>query len=282
MKVIQHKSELSKLTAEAKDNGATIGFVPTMGALHEGHLSLIRQALAESDLVVVSIFVNPTQFDKPEDLDKYPVNQQEDIKKLQTLDKNLIVFTPFTREIYENGLETEEFDLGAVADKMEGKFRKGHFDGVATVLKKLFDIVHPDKAFFGEKDYQQLLIVKKLVTLLQLPITVIGCSISRQKGGLARSSRNRRLDKRQQKEALLLYHSLQRAGEQYDKKSIRSLKDEIEEDFKNHPDLKLDYFEIVDAATLDSVDQIENNKKYRAFIAAYIDGVRLIDNLALN
>lgn len=282
MNVVHLKKELTQLLKERRKSSDIVGFVPTMGALHEGHFSLIRQALADSDCVVVSIFVNPTQFDNPDDLQKYPKSLEQDVQKLKGVSDDLILFIPTTEEIYTNGLVSEEFDFGGLTTKMEGKYRNGHFEGVGTVLKKLFHIVQPDKAFFGEKDYQQLLIVKKLVALLKLPIAIISCPISREKNGLARSSRNRRLSDFEQEEATLLYKSLVWAKKNFGKKSPDFLIEKVKRNFELHPQLHLDYFEIADAATLEHTQEIEEDKKYRAFIAAYYGEVRLIDNIALN
>lgn len=282
MHIIHHKKELTGLLKERKKPGDIVGFVPTMGALHQGHLSLIHQAKREADLVVVSIFVNPTQFDNSSDLEKYPRGLPQDKAFLEEADDDIILFAPQTEEIYGSDPKTETFDFGPVATVMEGASRKGHFDGVGTVLKHLFEIIAPDKAFFGEKDYQQLLIVKRLVELLNLPIEVVGCPIDRQKNGLARSSRNKRLTAEQQEEAAFIYQSLQKARSSFHKSTPQEIRAAIEQDFKDNPHFKLDYFEIANADNLQKVVAFDSNKKYRAFIAAGIGEVRLIDNIALN
>lgn len=280
--VIHQKKKLTDLLNESRKSAKTIGLVPTMGTLHQGHFSLIEKAQAESDLVVVSIFVNPTQFDKKSDLENYPQNLDEDVQKIDRNFENIIIFAPNVNEVYGSDLTSEQFDFGPLATKMEGRFRSGHFDGVGTVLKKLFGIIEPDKAFFGEKDYQQFLIVKKLVDLIDQPIEIVGCPINRQENGLARSSRNKRLSKTEQDEATLLYKSLKKAEENFGTKDANIIIDQVQQDFKAHNGLKLDYFEIADAETLESARTIENNRNYRAFIAAHLNGVRLIDNMALN
>lgn len=282
MKIIKSKNELTCLLNEERKKSKTIGFVPTMGALHEGHFSLVEAAERGCDLTIVSIFINPTQFDNSSDLKNYPRKTAEDIKKLHSLFKNLIIFTPDTQEIYEEAVTAENFDFGKLEHKMEGAFRQGHFDGVGTVLKKLFKIVQPDKAYFGEKDYQQLLIVKKLVEIIGLPIEIIGCPISREANGLARSSRNERLSAQQKEEAALLYQSLIRTKTAFGIKNAAALTEEVKSEFKKHPACKLDYFEIADARTLEAAHHFETGKKYRAFIAAFIGEIRLIDNIALN
>lgn len=253
-----------------------------MGALHQGHLSLIEKAQEESDVVVVSIFVNPTQFDKPSDLENYPLNLEADVEKLEKEFKNIIVFAPNAGEVYGEKIASETFDFGSLATKMEGKFRSGHFDGVGTVLKKLFEIVNPNKAFFGEKDYQQFLIVKKLITLIDQSIEIVGCPISRQENGLARSSRNKRLTKQQQDEAKILYESLKYAKTKFGTNDVKSIVDEVTGNFKKNPLFELEYFEIANAETLETAKTVETNRNYRAFIAAHINGVRLIDNMPLN
>ena len=283
MKLIHQKDALIPLVKERRTPAKIVGFVPTMGALHQGHFSLISKARSESDLVVVSIFVNPTQFDNPDDLENYPKNLDKDMQKLKDRFENLIIFAPDIQEIYGTLPKAEHFEFGILTHKMEGKSRDGHFDGVGTVLKKLFEIVRPDKAFFGEKDYQQLVIVKKLVQLLDLDIDIIGCPIKREANGLARSSRNKRLTGQQREQAALLYQSLQKAKRQFGTKRIVDIVADIKMDFERHPEFELVYFEIADADTLATVQTVEKNKKYRAFVAVYIGKeVRLIDNMALN
>lgn len=282
MDLIHHKNALKSLLKQRRSQNNIVGFVPTMGALHQGHLSLISIAQQQCDLVVVSIFVNPTQFDNAADLEKYPRGLEEDLHKLKENFDNLIIFAPHTEEIYDSQLTSETFAFGELAKKMEGASRDGHFDGVGTILKKFFTIIQPDKAFFGEKDYQQLLIVKKLVDLLNLPLEIIGCPISREENGLARSSRNKRLTADQQKEAGFIYKMLLKAKTNFNNKSISTIIDSIEKDFKNNSSFKLDYFEIVDAETLNTAQQVKKDKKYRAFVAAYMGEIRLIDNIALN
>lgn len=283
MLLIHSKNELKSELNQLRENNQTIGYVPTMGALHEGHLSLIEKSVSNCNSTVISIFVNPTQFDNPEDLDKYPRNVANDLKKLkERFSDNLLIFAPSSTEIYGEELQAEQFDFGEIENKMEGASRDDHFNGVGTVLKKFFTLINPDQAFFGEKDYQQLLIVKKLVEILNLPLQIVGCPVSRTKKGLARSSRNKRLTPQQKKEALLLYKSLKWTKINFGVKTAAALVNKIKQDFKSHPDFTLDYFEIADAETLESVTNFKDNKKYRAFIAAFIGEVRLIDNMALN
>ncbi|SHI84222.1 pantothenate synthetase [Mesonia phycicola] len=284
MQVYQDKQGVQSTIQEFKKNSKIVGLVPTMGALHEGHLSLIRQAKHVCDQVVISIFVNPTQFNNASDLEKYPRTLEEDLKLLKQNFNDLIIFAPSEKEIYGNDILSEKFEFGNLETQMEGKHRSGHFDGVGTILKRLFDVTNPDKAFFGEKDYQQLQIVKKLIELTQQDVEIIGCPISREENGLARSSRNKRLTSKEQDQATFIYKTLEKARSEFGTKNALVLKEEIENLFKSEQDfLKLEYFEISDANTLEPVGEtIDSNKKYRAFIAAYANDVRLIDNIALN
>lgn len=282
MQIFKEKEALGSLIETFKKDDLSVGFVPTMGALHQGHISLVAQALKACDKVIVSIFVNPTQFDNPGDLQKYPRTLDNDIVLLSELSEEVIVFAPNPAEIYGEEIVSERFSFDGLEDQMEGKFRKGHFDGVGTVVKKLFEIVRPDKAFFGEKDFQQLQIIRKLVEKHQLPIEIIGCPIDRESTGLARSSRNERLAPDQRLKAKFIYEVLNRVKEDFGTKSASELTQWVESQFNNNPELKLEYFEIADVDTLESLQEKLNGKSYRAFIAVYSGDVRLIDNIALN
>lgn len=282
MQIIKEKAPLTEVISKLKNKNSSIGFVPTMGALHEGHLSLVRQAASVCDMVVVSIFINPTQFDNAKDLDNYPRTLDSDIKKLAELDLNLIIFTPTAAELYNNNVESEHFEFDGLEYEMEGKFRNGHFDGVGTVVKKLFEIVKPHKAFFGEKDYQQLQIIRKLVRRHELPLEIIGCPISREKNGLARSSRNERLSPKIRLEASFIHETLLKAKDKFGTESANLIYKWVEKEFKTHPYFKLEYFEIADSGTLKSITENAGDNKFRAFIAVYSDNIRLIDNIALN
>jgi pantoate--beta-alanine ligase len=254
-----------------------------MGALHNGHLSLIKQAIDENDHVIVSIYINPTQFDDKHDLDKYPYNLEEDIKILKTIKNDkLSLFTPSNFEIYGKNISKENFNFEGLDQHMEGKFRPGHFAGVATVVRKLLEVVRPNKAYFGEKDYQQLLIVNKLAELLKFPISIIGCPISRDENGLALSSRNSRLSTDDRLHASVIYKNLLLAKDQLFTTEIANIKASVQEFFLNDPKMELEYFEIVEADNLESTSKINKNTKYRALIAVHISNVRLIDNIALN
>lgn len=259
-----------------------IGFVPTMGALHQGHLSLIENAMLSNDIVVVSIFVNPTQFNNAEDLEKYPRTLDADILAIKSLSGNIVVYAPPVSDIYGEKTVSEKYDFDGLENEMEGKFRPGHFDGVGTIVQRLFEFVKPTQAYFGEKDYQQLLIVKKLVVKKQLPIKIHGCPIYREANGLAMSSRNERLSKTARKEAGYIYEALHIAKSEFESKTISEIYADIHERFDKHPSFVLDYFQIADQDTLKPVVKKEKNKKYRAFIAVFMENVRLIDTIPLN
>lgn len=271
--------ELAPQRAKSK----SVGFVPTMGALHKGHLSLVKKALSENDTVVVSIFVNPTQFDKSEDLIKYPRTLDRDVDLLITISKTRIkVYAPTVEDIYQDKTESETFDFGGLENEMEGRFRNGHFDGVGTVVKRLLEIVQPTRAYFGEKDFQQLMIIKKLVEKTKLPVTIVGCEIFREASGLAMSSRNERLRPEFRKEAAFIFKTLKTAKLKFGTKSANKVTEWVQTEFEKNPWLELEYFTIADVQTLKPMKRKSKKKKYRAFIAAYADGIRLIDNIALN
>ncbi|SOC79102.1 pantothenate synthetase [Salinimicrobium sediminis] len=282
MQILKEKDALKKQIAAFKKDNLSIGFVPTMGALHAGHLSLIKQALATCDKVVVSIFVNPTQFDNPDDLEKYPRTLAQDVERISQLSGEVIIFSPPASEMYGNTVSSEKFSFDGLEHQMEGKFRTGHFDGVGTIVKKLFEMVEPDKAFFGEKDFQQLQIVKKMVQKEQLNVEVIGCPIDREINGLARSSRNERLSPEARQNAAFIYQVLQKVKQEFGTKSALEINSWVSEEFKKNNALELEYFEIADEETLMTMQEKEDNQKYRAFIAAYSGDIRLIDNIALN
>ena len=282
MQVLKEKDALKKQIAAFRKANLSFGFVPTMGALHAGHLSLIKQALETCDKVVVSIFVNPTQFDNPQDLEKYPRSLEKDVERIAQLSEEVIVFSPPASEMYGNTVSSEKFNFDGLEDQMEGKFRKGHFDGVGTIVKKLFIMVEPDKAFFGEKDFQQLQIVKKMVQKEGLKVEVIGCPIDREINGLARSSRNERLSPEARQNAAFIYQILQQVKQEFGTKSASEVTSWVLEEFRKNKELELEYFEIADEATLMTMTDKQEHQKYRAFIAAYSGDIRLIDNIALN
>jgi len=274
---------IKSLQQSLSNNGqnSTLGLVPTMGALHEGHLSIVRRAKEENDQVIVSIFVNPTQFDKKEDLVNYPNTLKADLQALESIGCDY-VFTPSIEEVYQEETTSESFDFEGLDKVMEGEFRTGHFDGVATIVKKLFLITEPDKAYFGEKDYQQLLIIKKMVALDSLPVEIVAAGIYREQDGLAMSSRNIRLSQEQRLAAPEIYQTLLKSKKLFENGDLTKVKSFVKNEFIQNNELNLEYFEITDIESLKSENEITPDTKYRAFIAVFAGKVRLIDNIALN
>lgn len=282
MQIFTDKEQITEVIDAFKAHQLTIGFVPTMGALHKGHLALVEEALANNQKVFVSVFVNPTQFNNPKDLEKYPRTLENDIKLLESISKDILVFAPTVEVIYHGNTVSQSFDFDGLEHEMEGKFRQGHFDGVGTVVKRLFDIIRPDNAYFGEKDFQQLQIIKKLVSKYKLPVHVVGCKIHREKNGLAMSSRNARLTDEQKEASAFIYKTLKAAKIQFGTKSADKVTSWVSSQFETHDLLTLEYFIIADIDTLKPLKRKAKNKKYRAFIAVYAGEIRLIDNIALN
>jgi pantoate--beta-alanine ligase len=283
VEVYLEKQQIIAVIGGFKAKKQTLGLVPTMGALHKGHLALVKKALENNDKVVVSIFVNPTQFDNKEDLLKYPRTLESDVELLKTVSEHhILVYAPTVDDVYEGKTVSEPFNFDGLEHEMEGKFRTGHFDGVGTIVKRLFDIIKPDNAYFGEKDFQQLQIIKKLVEKHNMPLKIIGCPIHREPSGLAMSSRNTRLKPEHKKTAPFIYKTLKTAKTYFGTKSANNVSLWVEKQFENHDLLKLEYFIIAEVSTLKKVSRKTKNKKYRAFIAVYADDVRLIDNIALN
>ena len=282
MQIFTDKEQITEVIDAFKAHQLTIGFVPTMGALHKGHLALVEEALANNQKVFVSVFVNPTQFNNSKDLEKYPRTLENDIKLLESISKDILVFAPTVEVIYHGNTVSQSFDFDVLEHEMEGKFRQGHFDGVGTVVKRLFDIIRPDNAYFGEKDFQQLQIIKKLVSKYKMPVHVVGCKIHREKNGLAMSSRNTRLTDKQKEAAAFIYKTLKAAKIQFGTKSADKVTSWVSSQFESHDVLKLEYFIIADIDTLKPLKRKAKNKKYRAFIAVYAGEIRLIDNIALN
>ncbi len=260
----------------------SIGMVPTMGALHDGHLSLIEKALIENDKVLVTIFVNPTQFDNNIDLKNYPNELEEDLYKISQFGKNVSVFTPNETDIYRDEIVSKRYDLGNLDTVMEGKIRKGHFQGVATVLEYFFKTFLPSKAYFGEKDYQQLLIVNYLSKSLNISTKIIGCPIVRSKDGLAMSSRNILLNTQERRIAPKVYEGLRLARKLANTEKYKKVKIEVRDFFKNLSLIKLEYFTATDPFTLLEFKPNENIKSGRGFIAASLGKIRLIDNINMS
>ncbi len=271
--------DLTAFLAEQKAEGKRVGFVPTMGALHEGHLSLMRKAKAENDLLVVSIFVNPIQFNNPEDLKKYPRDAEGDKKLLESVGCD-VLFLPSEEEMYP-GTVTKTYDFGELATVMEGVFRPGHFNGVAVVVHKLFDIVKPDSAYFGEKDFQQLAIIKMMVQMESLPVEIVPCPIMREADGLAMSSRNVRLTPEQRKNAPFIHQTLLEAQRRRKHLCVRPLQQMIINLFEANEHFRLEYFEIVDDLNLQPVQNWNEHVGTVACVAAWMGEVRLIDNIRI-
>jgi pantoate--beta-alanine ligase len=253
-----------------------------MGALHQGHMALVKRALKENDQVVVSIFVNPTQFNNAEDLKKYPKTIQADRALLGQISDDIIIFAPSIKEIYSTHVHSNSYDFNGLDKVMEGAYREGHFNGVGTIVEALLNLVKPDRAYFGEKDFQQLQIVRKLVENRHIPVEIIGCPIVRESNGLALSSRNTRLSEQLRDEAAFIYQTLRMAKVKFGTESAKQVTEWVKSQFDRRPQLTLEYIEITDEATLLPIQRKQKNKKYRAFVAVYVGEVRLIDNIALN
>ena len=275
--IVGFKNHLRKL----KNDNKTIGFVPTMGALHDGHTSLIKKSVLENDYSVVSIFINPTQFNNINDYESYPDNISRDIELLDSISENIILFRPDTEEIYSGKVVSDSYDFGDLDKYMEGEHRKGHFQGVATVVNKLFEIVSADNVYFGEKDFQQLRIIEDLVLKIGFKLKIIRCETIRQNDGLALSSRNKKLDIYSQNIATNLFKALSFAKKNFDTLDLEIIYAKVEDLLQNFPQISVDYFAIADENDLKPIKYKKKNQKYRAFIAADISGVRLIDNIKL-
>lgn len=279
MQVFHKVSELAGFQQELKSKGQSLGFVATMGALHQGHLSLLNRSLAENDASIVSIFVNPTQFNNSEDLEKYPRRTEEDLELLAQAGATA-VFMPSVEEMYGREVRSEDIDLVGLDQGMEGEFRPGHFQGVATVVKRLFEIIKPQRAYFGNKDYQQVLIVKHLARLFNLPVEVVGVPTARYDSGLAMSSRNFRLSKKGMQEAAIIYREMKWASENYSSYTPAKLKEYIAQHFAESS-LSLEYIEFADSRSMKIVEDWQEHQSVRILMAAFCEGVRLIDNTRL-
>ncbi len=279
MQIIETIKKTQDVVSGIRKSGSTIGFVPTMGALHEGHLELLRKARLDNDLVVCSIFVNPKQFNNTEDLDKYPRTLERDTKLLKSVGCDLL-FHPSATDMYPEKT-TKVYDFGHLDKVMEGKYRPGHFNGVAVVVSRLFDIVRPDRAYFGEKDFQQLAIIQKLVQMDQIPVEIVPCPIVREPDGLAMSSRNQRLTPEERRIAPFIYQCLNEVREKAGILPVEKLKTTIESKFRGQAAFNLEYFEIVDMQNLMPVKNRTDSPDIIACVATYLGKVRLIDNIIL-
>ncbi len=281
MPIFKTQKALQIETNKALNQSKKIGFVPTMGALHQGHLSLLEESLSENEITVLSIFVNPTQFNNADDLKKYPRTLEKDVALVKKLNKNILIYAPCETDIYEGHSISEPFHYDGLENQMEGKYRPGHFDGVGTIVKKLFEIVKPTNAYFGEKDFQQLQIIRKLVAKHKIPVNIIPCEIYRETSGLAMSSRNERLSEKARKESKLIHKILLQTKDKFMVKSAQEVTKFVEREFKKHKNFTLEYFDIADEETLLTCKRKIKSKNYRGFIAVFIENIRLIDNISL-
>lgn len=277
MKILHTVVEVEETIYKLKNDGKSIGFVPTMGALHDGHISLVKESNKKNNISVVSIFVNPTQFNNKEDLEKYPHNIEKDS---QLLAKNGvdIIFAPSVEEIYPEP-DTRQFDFGKLDKVMEGQFRPGHFNGVAQVVSRLFDIIKPDKAYFGEKDFQQLAIIRDMVKQYNIPVQIVAMPIKRQENGLAMSSRNQRLSETQRQEATNIYKTLSESKNLALTTSVEDVITFVTQNINKTDCLEVEYYDIVDGNTLQSISNWQDTKYAVGCIAVFCGDVRLIDNI---
>jgi pantoate--beta-alanine ligase len=280
MKTCSTIGEITKALQKERKTGHSIGFVPTMGALHEGHLSLIKESGKANDITVCSIFINPIQFNNKEDLEKYPRNLKEDLRLLKTAGCDY-VFIPEKEEIYPDGTPVLDLNFGSLDKALEGKFRPGHFKGVAIVVKRLFEIITPDHAYFGKKDYQQLLVIRRLVELLKLPVEIHSCPTFREPDGLAMSSRNLRLTIGEREMAPLIYQVLCKVKEKAGKTPVKELRQWAIKKISSNPAFKVEYFEIADKNDLHILGSWKEKENAVACTAVFLGDVRLIDNMEL-
>ncbi len=280
--IVKLSSDLEEIIHKKRLEGCRIGFIPTMGALHAGHLSLINQSVSKNLFTICSIFVNPTQFNDLADFNRYPKNDEKDIAILSNTACD-VVFIPSVSEIYPNGIIKQSIPLNGIDKFLDGKFRPGHFEGVVTVVKRLFDILKPDEAFFGLKDYQQYCVINILVKHFHLAVVINGVETVREQDGLAMSSRNTLLNSGERMLAPVIFAVLKEAKINFQKKlSLNAIRIIAEDRLNAINNSKIDYVEICDAQTLDTVNTLSEGQKIRMFIALFIGKIRLIDNLALN
>ena len=281
MLIFNKKSDLSAFLSPLIKQNKSIGFVPTMGALHQGHLSLLKNSLSENDVTVMSIFVNPTQFNNAEDLDKYPRTLERDVQIMQDLSNKIIVYAPEVADIYEGNTVSENFNYDGLENQMEGKHRPGHFDGVGTIVKRLFEIVQPNKAYFGEKDWQQIAVVKALVRYLGLKLQIVECDTIREADGLAKSSRNTLLAPDERAIAPSIFKALKASVEFAKTHTVKETHDKVVSDINAVDGLEVEYFQIVDGDSLQDVASWEDSAYVVGCITVYCGKtpIRLIDHI---
>ncbi len=279
MQLYTLKSQVEISIDKAISLKKTIGLVPTMGSLHQGHLSLLKKAVQSCEVVWVTIFVNPTQFNSKQDLNNYPKNITKDLEMIYEVSKNINVFNPEISEMYENKLKIENFDFQNLDKELEGKYRNNHFSGVGTIVSKLFNIIKPTKAFFGEKDFQQTRIIDRLIKIKKFQTELIICPTVREKNGLALSSRNALLSTENKNKAAIIYKTLIYCKENLPKSTFQKIYNDCKKEINSLDDFELEYLEITENETLKKVKKIEANKSFRIFICVLVNGVRLIDNI---
>ncbi len=280
MIIYKSSAELTAYTKTSKANGSTVGFVPTMGALHKGHISLVERSKKENKITVCSIFVNPAQFNNPDDFKKYPITIDNDIDLLEKWGCD-VLFLPDVQEIYPAGFKMSHYELGYLETILEGKYRPGHFQGVCQVVELLLKMVVPDNLYLGQKDFQQCMVMSKLVKMKKINTRLIICPTLRETDGLAMSSRNARLNEEERKMAVKIFETLSYIQHEIKKGNLIDLKMKAEK-YLNSFGFKTDYIEIADASTLDLLNNWNGETKMVALIAAYLNDIRLIDNLVLN
>lgn len=278
MRTITTNAQFDELYADFQSTNTQIGFVPTMGALHDGHLSLLHRAKAENDLVVVSIFVNPTQFNDPKDLEKYPRTLEADARILEAAGCDLL-YAPNVEEVYGGAMEKQRVDYGALTSILEGAKRPGHYDGVVQVVRRLFEIVRPHRGYFGKKDFQQVAIIREMVRREQIPVEIVPCELIRDENGLAMSSRNVLLSDESKKDALALVNTLRAMKERFPQESPVELQAWGQSQLENNPVVELEYLEVLDGLNFEQPEAWNDYQSPMALVAAFVGGVRLIDNL---
>jgi len=277
MEILSSIKQIKLYLAKEKQNKKTIGFVPTMGALHEGHLSLVRQCIKENDICVVSIFVNPTQFNSKKDLETYPRTLEQDYALLKEIGCNY-VFVPSIEEMYPEP-DTRSFDFGTISQVMEGAHRPGHFNGVAQIVSKLFYAIEPDNAYFGEKDFQQIAVIRAMTKQLNIPVTIHSCPILRESDGLAMSSRNVRLTDQQRQKAPIIARTLKESTNFVPCKSVKEVVNYVTNTINAVPEMQIEYYEIVDGNSLEPIQDWSDSDNIVGCITVYCGEVRLIDNI---
>ncbi len=282
MLIVYRKEKVTGLINQAILSKKSIGLVPTMGSLHKGHLSLIEKANKNNDTVWVSIFINPTQFNSPKDFKKYPKNLEKDIDLIESISDKINVFIPNEKEMYDGMPKLKIYDFKSLDIELEGKYRKNHFNGVATIVSKLLNLFKPNNIYFGEKDYQQTLIIRELVRIEKINVNIIICPTVREKDGLALSSRNNLLSDSEREKSSIIFVSLNYLKKNFNSLKLESIKKSIIKSIQKNKNFKVEYLEIADSTTLQIQKKINSKKSYRAFICVNINDVRLIDNLLLN